>query len=153
MKRFATRSPSYHAGPNMTPLVDVVMVILIFLMLAGSFNSSERALQSKSPLVGIGPTLPNPPDGAVTRLDVYLRPTADGGFAARVGGAAETGDLRTLFGTLDAASRQHAHAGLAPESVQVILRPTTLARWDAVAGVYDATLRAGFTKITLGHAR
>lgn len=153
MKRFATSSPSYHAGPNMTPLVDVVMVILIFLMLAGSFNSGEHVLASTSPIIGIGAPPRNPVPDAVTQLDVYLRPTADGGFAARVGSGDETGDMKTLSGTLDAASRAHASAGLAPESVQVILHPTTLARWDAVAGVYDATLRAGFKKIALAQAR
>src|SRR6201986_971875 len=46
----------YDSGPNMTPLVDVVMVILIFLMLAGSFGGAEHYLLSTTPLTkgGVG---------------------------------------------------------------------------------------------------
>src|SRR5712671_5186227 len=40
----------YDSGPNMTPLVDVVMVILIFLMLAGSFGGIEHYLVSNLPV-------------------------------------------------------------------------------------------------------
>ena len=40
----------YDSGPNMTPLVDVVMVILIFLMLAGSFGGVEHYLTSNLPV-------------------------------------------------------------------------------------------------------
>ena len=45
----------YDSGPNMTPLVDIVMVILIFLMLTGSFAVAEHWLQSNMPLVKKGP--------------------------------------------------------------------------------------------------
>ena len=44
----------YDSGPNMTPLVDVVMVILIFLMLAGSFGGSSHFLVGKTPKTGRG---------------------------------------------------------------------------------------------------
>src|SRR5262245_65539597 len=44
----------YDSGPNMTPLVDVVMVILIFLMLAGSFAGAEHFLISNQPLTKSG---------------------------------------------------------------------------------------------------
>ena len=40
----------YDSGPNMTPLVDVVMVILIFLMLCGSFGGIEHFLASSIPI-------------------------------------------------------------------------------------------------------
>ena len=39
-----------NSGPNMTPLVDVVMVILIFLMLAGSFGATEHYIVSSMPV-------------------------------------------------------------------------------------------------------
>ena len=47
MKVEGAKKVHYDSGPNMTPLVDVVMVILIFLMLAGSFAGSTRFLMSK----------------------------------------------------------------------------------------------------------
>ena len=50
MRLKGAKQVHYDSGPNMTPLVDVVMVILIFLMLAGSFGGAEHYLQSKVPI-------------------------------------------------------------------------------------------------------
>ena len=48
MKVSGAKKVHYDSGPNMTPLVDVVMVILIFLMLAGSFAGTTRFIISKA---------------------------------------------------------------------------------------------------------
>src|SRR5205809_671221 len=49
MKIRGAKKIHYDSGPNMTPLVDIVMVILIFLMLAGSFAGAEHYLVSNVP--------------------------------------------------------------------------------------------------------
>ncbi|MBS0197798.1 MAG: biopolymer transporter ExbD [Planctomycetes bacterium] len=41
-----------HAGPNMTPMVDVVMVILIFFMASAAILGPEWFLKSALPVVG-----------------------------------------------------------------------------------------------------
>src|SRR5580693_695554 len=64
MKISGAKKVHYDSGPNMTPLVDIVMVILIFLMLAGSFNQMEHYLMSDVPLQAKGVGAP-PPAGAV----------------------------------------------------------------------------------------
>ena len=68
---------------NMTPLVDVVMVILIFLMLTGTFAVGEHFLQSNLPLTrkGSGLSTPSnvPPDEPLEiRLVSFSRPGPDG---------------------------------------------------------------------------
>ena len=40
-----------HVGPNMTPMVDVVMCILIFFMLGATFLSPEMFLTSNMPAI------------------------------------------------------------------------------------------------------
>ena len=40
-----------HVGPNMTPMVDVVMCILIFFMLGSTFLQTEMFLQSSMPAI------------------------------------------------------------------------------------------------------
>src|SRR5687768_3913994 len=50
MKIKGAKQVHYDSGPNMTPLVDVVMVILIFLMLAGKFGANEWFLTSNLPI-------------------------------------------------------------------------------------------------------
>src|SRR5256885_841795 len=54
MKLKTSKKVHYDSGPNMTPLVDVVMVILIFLMLAGSFAGAEHYLVSNVPFTDKG---------------------------------------------------------------------------------------------------
>src|SRR5437667_3831324 len=54
MRIKGSKQVHYDSGPNMTPLVDVVMVILIFLMLAGSFAGAEHFLISNQPLTKSG---------------------------------------------------------------------------------------------------
>src|SRR5690348_4168645 len=54
MKVQGAKKVHYDSGPNMTPLVDVVMVILIFLMLCGSFGGIEHYLASNLPVVKSG---------------------------------------------------------------------------------------------------
>ena len=67
MKIKGAKAVHYDSGPNMTPLVDVVMVILIFLMLTGSFGAAAHFLPSSMPITadGQGPDRPEQdPQGA-----------------------------------------------------------------------------------------
>ena len=50
MKIKGAKAVHYESGPNMTPLVDVVMVILIFLMLTGSFGAAAHFMPSSMPI-------------------------------------------------------------------------------------------------------
>src|SRR4051794_34290957 len=54
MKIKGAKAVHYESGPNMTPLVDVVMVILIFLMLTGSFGAAAHFLPSSMPIKQTG---------------------------------------------------------------------------------------------------
>jgi biopolymer transport protein ExbD len=45
MKLGAKGPARFESGPNLTPMVDVVMVILIFLMLVGTLATSDWSLE------------------------------------------------------------------------------------------------------------
>src|ERR1700753_2777622 len=87
MKINAARTVHYDSGPNMTQLVDVVMVILIFLMLAGSFAGAEHYLVRNVPYTPKGAAGAPPPPGFVPDEPLEIRvdsPVADR-FVARAG--------------------------------------------------------------------
>src|SRR3954469_15594386 len=101
MKLKGAKSVHYESGPNMTPLVDVVMVILIFLMLSGSFVGNEHYLQSNQAITGgAGPASRGTPgdDPIEIQLDAHVPDR----FSARVGKfrsanpASLTADLRMM---------------------------------------------------------
>src|SRR4051794_38284930 len=106
MKLKGAKAVHYDSGPNMTPLVDVVMVILIFLMLTGSFGAASHFLPSTMPIKEKGkgqidPTkIPKVPD---PQLDIFIRsdPTSNT-FQARVGTDAQSyGDAESLYQVLN----------------------------------------------------
>src|SRR5688572_3664405 len=82
MKIKGAKKVHYDSGPNMTPLVDVVMVILIFLMLAGSFGANEHYLTSNLPISqgGVGQTDPKEGEVPDERFSIQIMSDKSGSF-------------------------------------------------------------------------
>src|SRR5687767_15438765 len=98
MKIQGAKKVHYDSGPNMTPLVDVVMVILIFLMLAGSFVTAEHFLVSNLPVVQSGAGGEQLPPGFIPDEPIDIRVDnnpATGAFVATAG-QIRTSDIATL---------------------------------------------------------
>jgi biopolymer transport protein ExbD len=64
-----------HMGPNMTPMVDVVMVILIFFMASTAFLGPEWFLKTYLPTRTASPTTPAQQP---TRLKLAMTRSAEG---------------------------------------------------------------------------
>jgi len=145
MKIQGAKQIHYDSGPNMTPLVDVVMVILIFLMLAGSFERGGWFLQSSVPVKKMGH---GDPSAVPTRtLEIRVDHSADG-FVARIGGDVTVrGDRAQLKRAFDAKRQMLARTEATPNAVQVVLAPARNVRYDDVILVYEGALRAGFTNV------
>ena len=150
MRLKGAKQVHYDSGPNMTPLVDVVMVILIFLMLAGSFGGAEHYLVSSSPVTktGVGGSKSLVPDD-VTYMITVDSPSPDR-FTARAGDLV-TGDLPTLTAALARKKAQFAAAG-SIDKVQVIINPGRMVKYKFLIDCYQAALDAEFTKISFSTA-
>ena len=77
MKITGAKKVHYDSGPNMTPLVDVVMVILIFLMLAGSFGGVEHYLVSNAGFQTGGTSKTPPPPNFIPPVNITVRVDLD----------------------------------------------------------------------------
>jgi biopolymer transport protein ExbD len=140
----------------MTPLVDIVMVILIFLMLTGQFVGQEHFLVSNLPLrrSSAGNVTPPPggfPEYELLEIRVDQNATRDG-FVARVG-QFQTGDAKSLAGALKKLREQYAKADPELNKVQVIISPGRAVKYDQLVDVYQAAMDARFTKIGFATAR
>jgi biopolymer transport protein ExbD len=146
----------YDAGPNMTPLVDVVMVILVFVMLTATFNVG-RILPG--PKLGLLPPLtPTPvqmPKTDVLELDVTTRGGGGGGYAVRVGdhAFAGAGDAGALLAHLRAKRMAFEAVGAPAADAQVVVRPQRGVAYRDVIAVYEAALRSGFVKVGFAPSR
>jgi biopolymer transport protein ExbD len=167
MKMRGAQRIQYDSGPNMTPLVDITMVILIFLMLTGSFGSAEHYLASNAAFQSGGashaPLPPNfiPPTNLVIRVD--LDPDSVSAAAALPSDQAAAAlryqatltqhvyrsfaSLRQRLGEL-AADPQFADK----KSVVVVIDPGYKVLDRHLIDIYQAALSAGFEKIAFRKA-
>ncbi len=151
MKIKGAKQVHYDAGPNMTPLVDVVMVILIFLMLAGKFGGSEQYLQSSTPIKKGG--------GGVTDAiskDTEFAITVDAlpdRFVARVGDQSVS-DQESLVSLLK--DRAAAFTTSSPDgtlnNIQVVIDPGRTVKYMYLIQAYEAANIAGFPKVAFQQA-
>lgn len=155
MKMAAGKQVHYDSGPNMTPLVDVVMVILIFLMLAGSFAGTARFIMSKASIrasgVGHVPIDPKHPPPLETPLNVeIITKDITGGFWATwstPGGAKRTDDPEVLQAGLEHQREVFVSNGTDPKSIQVILKPDRGVKYQDLIKVYQAANAAKIDRI------
>jgi biopolymer transport protein ExbD len=148
MRIAVARAPRYESGPNMTPLVDVVMVILIFLMLAGSFASNEHFVVSKMP-INTGTSTGTPISYPGRMFDVYVPATEDGAFVASAGHLGRFNDPEKLKAALHGQKAAYDAEGIETSTVTLVIHPGTGAPWGPVIAAYDAALRAGFKNVNL----
>ena len=148
MKLRTSKKVHYDSGPNMTPLVDVVMVILIFLMLAGSFAGAEHYLVSNVPFTDKGAGGAPPPPGFVPDEPLEIRvdsPVPDR-FVARAGQI--TVDDATKLRVLLVKMRDQMEANNTKrDKVQVVIAPGRNVKYKFLVEVYQAALQADFQKV------
>ena len=150
MRLKGAKKVHYDSGPNMTPLVDVVMVILIFLMLAGSFVGAEHFLVSNLPFSEKGAGAAAPPAGFIPDepLDIRVDPRATGdGFVASAGQIRVDNNQDALTQQLVRMRKQLNAAGKPTNTIQVKINPGKNVKYKHLIAVYEAALRADFEKV------
>jgi biopolymer transport protein ExbD len=148
MKIAGAKRIHYDSGPNMTPLVDIVMVILIFLMLAGSFTAAEHFLVSNLPLSQSGAGSAQLPPGFIPDEPIDIRvdsPTPDTFVASA--GRIKTGDVKALTAQLKSMRLALNQAGKDDDHIQVKIGPGKTVKYRFLVDVYEAALNAGYKKV------
>lgn len=151
MKIKGAKQVHYDSGPNMTPLVDVVMVILIFLMLAGSFGGMEHYLLSNLPLQERGPNVETVTKSDKLEVDEPLEVRVDSPvpdrFVARFGGlqAQDGAALRAGFRQLYQRMEQAAPGST--DKTQIVISPGRHVKYAFLIQVYEAAAQEKFKKI------
>jgi len=152
-----TPTAKTHTGPNMTPMVDIVMCILIFFMLGSTFLAPELYLTNNMPAVPGGQsrepgTEPIPP----VRVSIVVSRHGDATWVSAFGRqfrlapateASRKQDLTDL-----AAAFQDRHSQITGD-VQYILAPHRNVPYADVISVYDSCIKANMPKVAFAPAR
>lgn len=162
MKLKVSQKIHYDSGPNMTPLVDIVMVILIFMMLTGTFVVGQHYLQSElaaSRRPDSTTSATRLPDETMLQIRVDTQPT--GGWKAQAGkievesaGASDTLARPKLIRMLsDLRDQLEKEAKTPVDKIQVVISPGKTTKYKDLVEVYSAAMEAKFTKIAFSEAR
>lgn len=136
----------------MTPLVDITMVILIFLMLCGSFVGSEHFLVSNLPVSQSGLGRVAPPGFIPDEpIDIRVDPRGADGFIATAG-KIRTSDAGALAEQLRKMRIELNAAGKSEQKMQVRIGPAKDVKYQALVEVYEAALRAGYKKVAFARS-
>ncbi|MEI8194414.1 MAG: biopolymer transporter ExbD [Phycisphaerae bacterium] len=148
---------SLHVGPNMTPMVDIVMCILIFFMLGSSFAIQEWYLNHVPAVLfsGGSPKLDKLPAlqtrivlrrvGASTKVSAFGS-TLEGidSLSPTAGGRAQVDDIRDLLVSKRAQLNR---------DVQIIVAPERNVPYQDVITIYSLCLKAQYEKVTFAALR
>ncbi|MBY0261761.1 MAG: biopolymer transporter ExbD [Phycisphaerales bacterium] len=139
---------SMHFGPNMTPMVDVVMVILIFFMASAAFLGSEWFLRAAIPTEqgkGGSPTRPaDPLSLSPQKLDVVMDVDASG--------ATVVSFLQINRGTLQQVVDRLASFPKDENTrkLEIVIKPTPAVPYRDVVLIHAACDAAGIDKVGIG---
>lgn len=140
MKRY-DRPPLRGITPNLAPLVDVVMVILIFFMLGTSFAASEGLLPTQLPT--LGGVLAGPPSiSPVVRIALAPSSRID---QCRIEVAGWSLPAETFDGLHDFLRGKIA-AGADPHG-RIVIAARPAVKYEFVIAALDACVRAGFKNV------
>jgi len=141
-KRNALHTWELHFGPNMTPMVDVVMVILVFFMASTAFIGPEWLLRvglAERDLAGESGFQLGPAE-LVVRLEVEQGAIVVSGLGLVGRPLAELGPAVT-----DAARQ----LGGAIKQTHIVLEPGDAVPYEAVVQAQDELAVAGFEHVAI----
>jgi len=127
---------------ELTPMIDVVFLLLIFFMVTLKFKVLEGKLQTYLPKdVGVNAS---PIDDLLDKVEIHIDALGDDEYAFRVRLSGRVmPDLETFYSTL--ANMQKAAA---PDDLKCTLYPGRGVEYEHVVRVVDEILRAEVTDVT-----
>lgn len=147
-KHTALEQYSMHFGPNMTPMVDVVMVILIFFMASAAFLGSEWFLRAAIPTEqgkGGSPTRPADPLAlSPQKLDIVMDVDASGNTVVSFLQISR-GSVQQVIDRLASFPRDES-----TRKLEIVIKPTPGVPYRDVVAIHAACDAAGIDKVGIG---
>lgn len=117
---------------NLTPMIDVILTLILFFMVAAKFTEEERAMEVKVPAVSSKGTISSAPEPRI--VNVY----PDG----RIQLGTQQVSIEELESKIAAAKSQYS-------KLSVLVRGDINASHGRMTEVYDACRRAGVAEVAV----
>ena len=117
---------------SMTPLIDVVFLLLIFFLVATRFAEEERSMEMKLPTASESKPITMKPK------DIELNIDADGNYYLGSGKAMSLAEIEVALGQSAANN---------PLTQAVVIRADRKSSWDSVAQAMNACYRVGLQDV------
>ncbi|MGE3182104.1 MAG: ExbD/TolR family protein [Phycisphaerae bacterium] len=135
--------PAVETTPNLAPMVDVIMVLLVFFLIGASFGAMREGMLQTTLDANVGPGGSAAID-VTPRIRIALR-DADRGAAGEIivmDQPIAQGDFSALRAFLE----KRRQGGIDADN-PVVLAAEPNVRWDFVVQAMDAAMRAGFRNV------
>ncbi len=144
------KRPAAGLSLNLTAMIDVVFLLLVYFMAATEFKLGEEVFRMDLPARGRAADpfeLPREP------LVIIVSPARGGGpgaYRLRVpGAAAQPSTFQELYEFLESSRRSEAGAGGTYEPDHpVLIQPAEAALWEHAVEAFNAAVRARYTNVT-----
>lgn len=138
---------------NLTSMIDVVFLLLIYFVVTASFTPGEGILTAKLPQgTGTANPLKLPPQP----LNIQVSPVGMSGYRIGIEGHGAARDFRDLHDQLVQLqydeSRNRVLGTHRPDD-PVIIKPQRRVRWQHVVNTFNAAMRARYTNISFAQAQ
>lgn len=137
-------------GLNLTSMIDVVFLLLVYFLVATDFKQSEEIYRLDLPERREGVALdPFELDDEPLRILVRAFGVAGDDYRLRIEGArGEVGDFESLYEFLAGRRIDGMGGGLFAEDHPVLVVPSPDTSWAFAVGAFNAAVRAGYINIT-----
>jgi biopolymer transport protein ExbD len=143
--RVRRRHPQPGIHLNIIPLVDVTFLLMIFFVIAGTFERWEGVLSSRMLPSGPAAGIPLPFTPVTLRLRATGAAPAD--FAVAIEGTARE---TKVFGELTNMLRDLQRGPGFSADTPVVIVSDAAVRWDHVVNAWNSAVRAGYRNVAFG---
>jgi biopolymer transport protein ExbD len=138
-------------GLNLTSMIDVVFLLLVYFLVATDFTQSEEIYRLDLPERTDGLTLdPFELDDEPVRIIVHGTGGVDGDYRLQIDGpgAEAISSFESLYDYLAARRLDGMGGGLFAEDHPLLVVPSSRTSWSHAVSAFNAAVRAGYVNIT-----
>lgn len=137
-------------GLNITPMIDVVFLLLVFFLVATNFKLGEELYRMDLPERGSAQAAdPFELDDEPLRITIASTGPVQQTYRLTIEGPyPQPGDFRDLRNFLSQRRIGAGGDGLFADDHPIIIAPTARTRWEHVIGAFNAAVRAEYTNVT-----